>query len=59
MCVILILKGGDYMKSELANYSKTMSPSKSIRTDKVTKITIHHIQQIYKLTANHRQLHKL
>lgn len=34
------------MKSELATYSKTMSPNKSKRTEKVTKITIHHMAGI-------------
>lgn len=31
------------MKSELSEYCKNMSPSKSIRTEKITKITIHHM----------------
>lgn len=31
------------MKSELSEYCKTMSPNKSKRTEKVTKITIHHM----------------
>lgn len=34
------------MKSELATYSRTMSPNKSKRTEKVTKITIHHMAGI-------------
>jgi len=34
------------MKSELSTYCKQMSPSKSKRTEKVTKITIHHMAGI-------------
>ena len=37
------------MKSELATYCKQMSPSKSNRTEKITKIVIHHMAGI--LTA--------
>ena len=31
------------MKSELSTYCKQMSPNKSVRTEKITKITIHHM----------------
>ena len=31
------------MKSELSTYCKQMSPNKSVRTQKITKITIHHM----------------
>ena len=34
------------MKSELATYCKQMSPNKSKRTERVTKITIHHMAGI-------------
>lgn len=39
------------MKSELATYSKVMSPNKSKRTEKITKITIHHMAGILSADA--------
>lgn len=39
------------MKSELSTYCKQMSPNKSTRTEKVTKITIHHMAGILSADA--------